>query len=98
VSNPEEQTYIAWTATQDSTAIRFLALRHGGIGATVNVLKNGQPLLVTDLSLSVADAWLEGAPLTDTLFQEGDVLSFSVTAVAGAVDSISFSMEFTSNV
>ena len=98
VTDPTVDSYIVWTATQRSRAIRFLAKREGGIGATVTVMKNGVELLQTDLSLSVEEAWLEGAPLTDTLFLPGDVLTFKITAVAGNVGLISFSMEFQEDV
>lgn len=98
VSNPEPGEYFAWTATESSKVIRFLARREGGIGATVNVLKNGVQLLVTDLSLSIEEAWLEGAPLTSDSFAPGDTLSFEITDSTGDIDLITFSMEFEQDV
>lgn len=98
LTNPTEGVFLAWTADEQSTAIRFLALRQGGIGATVNVRKNGILLLDTDLSLATAGAWLEGAPLKETSFAPGDTLEFVVTAVEGDIQSITFSMEFEKNV
>lgn len=94
VSDPAASDYFAWTATSQVSAIRFLARRDGGIGATVNVKKNGVFMLETDLSLSVEEAWLEGSPLQDIIFSPGDILTFSITAISGDVDLIQFSMEF----
>lgn len=98
VTDPVVDSYMVWTATKRSKAIRFLAKREGGIGATVNVLKNGQKLLTTDLSLSIEEAWLEGAPLLTDVFAPGDTLAFDITAVEGDVGLISFSMELEENV
>jgi hypothetical protein len=91
-------TIPAWVAPFPCTVTSIKGYRVGGTGATVNAYRNttGSPLRSANLSLTSANAWMDGGAVQNTAFNgTTDGLLIGVITVVGAVTQVSVLIGFT---
>lgn len=95
VLSPTAGAMVAWRAPFAAQLLGLQAYRAGGSGASVNARKNGvDNHLTTDLSVSVADAWVAAGTLQLTNYAAGDTLEVLFTAVNGSPTQLVVQLEF----
>ena len=91
----------SWRAPFSCTVVAIRGYRVGGSSASINARQNGaNNHLDGNLSLSSADAWLDGVDdgghaLQNTAYQPGDELQWMLTAVGGSPGQIVIQVDFT---
>lgn len=90
---------ITWYAPFACTVTNVRGYRVGGTGATINARKNGSSNhLASALSLTSADAWMDGGTVQNTSLAAGDKLEIMVASVAGAPTQIAIQVDLTRTV
>lgn len=86
---------VAWRAPYPCVVVSVKGYRVGGTGATVNARRNGAAEhLASDLSLTSADAWLDGGAVQNTAYAVGDSLELMLESVSGSPDQVVIQVEF----
>jgi hypothetical protein len=87
---------IAWRAPFACTVTNVRGYRVGGTGATVNARLNGASNhLASNLSLTSADAWMDGGTVQNTAYVAGDKLEIMIVSISGAPTQVAVQVEFT---
>jgi hypothetical protein len=80
---------VSWRAPYSCVVTNVRGYRIGGSGATVNARRVGYPAhLSTDLSLTSADAWLDGGAVQSATYAVGDALQIDLVSVSGSPDQV----------
>lgn len=86
---------IIWEAPFACTVTNVKGYRVGGTGATINARKNGASNhLASALSLTSADAWIDGGAVQNTAYAAGDKLEIMLVSVAGSPTQIAIKVDF----
>jgi len=85
---------IVWYATLACTVTNVRGYRVGGTGATINARKNGSSNhLASALSLTSADAWMDGGAVQNTALAPGDKLEIMVVSVADSPTQVAIEVD-----
>lgn len=86
---------IAWYAPFNCTVTNVRGYRVGGTGATINARKNGASNhLATALSLTSADAWMNGGAVQNVSYATGDKLEIMFVTLTGTPTQIGIQIDF----
>jgi hypothetical protein len=87
---------IVWYAPFSATVTNVLGYTDGSTGSVINARRNGTlPLLVSNLTLSAADTWMDGGAVQNTAITVGDKLEIMVVSVSGAPTEIAVEVQCT---
>ncbi len=90
---------IVWYVPFACTVTNVRGYRVGGTGATINARKNGSSNhLASALSLTSADAWMDGGSVQNTAYVATDKLEIMVVSVAGSPTQIAVQVDLTRTV
>lgn len=86
---------MVWRAPFACTVTNVRGHRKGGTGAAINARKNQTSAhLASDLSLTSADAWMDGGAVQNATYAAGDDLEIRLVSIAGAVTEIAIQVDF----
>ena len=86
---------IVWIAPYACTVTAVKGYRVGGTGATVNARRNGASNhLASALSLTSADAWMDGDTVQNTAYVVGDKLEIMVVSITGSPTQVAIQVNF----
>lgn len=90
-------TLLSWQSPYAWTVTGIRAYRVGGTGATINSYRNttASPLRSANLSLTSANAWMDGGAVQNTAFAVDDSLLFGLATVTGAVTQVNIQINGT---
>lgn len=87
---------MVWRAPFACTVTNVRGHRKGGTGATINARRNqASDHLSSDLSLTSADAWMDGGAVQNTAYVAGDDLEIEIATVAGSPTEVAVQVDFT---
>jgi hypothetical protein len=87
---------IVWRAPFACTVTAVKGYVSGATGSTVNARKNGTLThLASDLTLSSADAWMDGGAVQNTAYAIGDKMEIMLTGVGGSPTEAAVQIELT---
>lgn len=97
VLNPTTSVNIVvWYAPFDCTVTNVLGYVDGATGSVINARRNGTlTLLVSNLTLGVADVWIDGGAVQNTAVSTGDKLEIMVISVSGTPTQIAVEIQLT---
>lgn len=92
----ETGNYIVWIAPFACTVTSVKGYRVGGTGATINARNEGaNNHLSSALSLTSADAWMDGGAVQNTAYSAGHKLEIMVVTAVGNPTQIAIQINFT---